>query len=242
MGLFTKKKDDDDMEQTSQIKKASSIENKSNKTALPELPMPNAQNPVTDLSENNNSFNNPFSNDLGPSAQSSDDINSPLVSGDDFSDMPGPNNLQVPPAPNMNSQSRPSPSTTMDIVSSQTGVSREEIEEMVDEVVEKVIEERWKEIVDKIEKVVSWKDKQEAHVNMIKEDVVAIRDAFSSLETKLIGKLGSYDKNILDVNSEIKALEKVFQKITPTLVNNINELSKITKELKEDREDKKTNS
>lgn len=38
---------------------------------------------------------------------------------------------------------------------------------------------------------------------------------------------------ITDVkNTEIKAMEKVFQKVLPTFTDNINELTKVTKELK----------
>jgi hypothetical protein len=67
---------------------------------------------------------------------------------------------------------------------------------------------------------------------MLKEDLVELAEGFKKLENKLINKISSYDKNIMDVNSEIKALEKVFQKITPTLINNVNELSKIADEFK----------
>ena len=106
------------------------------------------------------------------------------------------------------------------------------IQEMIDETIEKVIEERWEKLVTGVEKVLKWKEKQEAQINLIKEDIVHIKEAMMMLEKKLLGKINSYDSNIMDVNSEIKALEKVFQKITPTLINNVNELSKIAEDIK----------
>jgi hypothetical protein len=112
--------------------------------------------------------------------------------------------------------------------------SKDRIQEIVDETVEQVIEERWQQIVEKIEKVAQWKDKQEQHINLIKEDIITMKESFEKLEKRIINKVSDYDKNILDVNSEIKALEKVFQKITPTLVNNVNELSNIAKAFKAD--------
>jgi hypothetical protein len=112
--------------------------------------------------------------------------------------------------------------------------TRDSIQEIVDETVEQVIEERWQQIIVKIEKVAQWKDKQEQHINLIKEDILTMKESFEKLEKRIINKVSDYDRNILDVNSEIKALEKVFQKITPTLVNNVNELSNIAKIFKAD--------
>ncbi len=113
-----------------------------------------------------------------------------------------------------------------------TKMSKDEIIEMIDETVEKIIEDKWNELIGDINKIGKWKDKTESVIEMLKEDIVAIRDGFGKLESKILNKISSYDKDILDVNSEIKALEKVFQKITPTLINNVNELSKIANEFK----------
>lgn len=118
-------------------------------------------------------------------------------------------------------------------------LNKDKIQEMVDETIEQVIDERWQGLVEKIDKVAAWKEKQENHINLLKEDIVTMKNSFEKLEKRIIDKVSSYDKNILDVNSELKALEKVFQKITPTLVNNVNELSKIAKTFKSDSETEK---
>lgn len=108
----------------------------------------------------------------------------------------------------------------------------DKIQEMIDETVEKIIEEKWKGVTQNVEKVVKWKDRVEQQLNLVKEDLVDIRDNFEKIEKKIMERVQDYDKNILDVNSEIRALEKVFQKITPTLINNVNELSKIAEDFK----------
>jgi len=112
-------------------------------------------------------------------------------------------------------------------------LSNEKIQEMIDETIEKLMEEKWENISQNIAKIAAWKEKQEAEVKSLKEDIIIIKDSFEKIEKKIMSKVSDYDKNILDVNSEIKALEKVFQKITPTLINNVNELSKITQDLKD---------
>ena len=112
-------------------------------------------------------------------------------------------------------------------------LSNEKIQEMIDETIEKLMEEKWENISQNIAKIAAWKEKQESEVKALKEDIIIIKDTFEKIEKKIMSKVSDYDKNILDVNSEIKALEKVFQKITPTLINNVNELSKITQDLKD---------
>ena len=47
-----------------------------------------------------------------------------------------------------------------------------------------------------------------------------------------MGKISQYDSNITDVGTEIKAMEKVFQKILPNLTENVNKLDRMTKSSK----------
>jgi len=58
-----------------------------------------------------------------------------------------------------------------------------------------------------------------------------IQTNFDKLHAALIGKVGEYDQNILNVGAEIKAMEKVFQKILPTFTENVQTLSRITEKL-----------
>ena len=111
-------------------------------------------------------------------------------------------------------------------------ISKEQAEEIIVQTVETILEDKWEDITRNVRKVVEWKDKVESQITLVKEDIVSLQDAFTTLEKRLISKLNNYDKSILDVGSEIKALDKVFQKITPTLVNNVTELGRIAKDLK----------
>ena len=56
-----------------------------------------------------------------------------------------------------------------------------------------------------------------------------------NLQNSVLGKVKDYDQGMKDVQSEMKALEKVFEKILEPLVANIKELDKITKDLKNTR-------
>lgn len=229
MALFGKKK--------SSSKESKDIKNVKEASQSPP-PMSSAPEPTVSqnattpgISPANDPFVNPFEQAGGvpPPAQgiSSQPTSTPDHHEDLFSGSPASSPFQ--PAPTT-MQGGPQPITEADI------------QEMVDETVEKIIEEKWDKVVTSVEKVVSWKDSIEQDLNLMKEDFGKLRQSFEKLEKKLVGKLSDYDKDILDVSSEIKALEKVFQKITPTLVNNVNELGKITADLRgvsEEKESKK---
>ena len=45
----------------------------------------------------------------------------------------------------------------------------------------------------------------------------------------MMGKISSYDQNLVDVGTEIKAMEKVFQKVLPNLTESVNKLDRMTK-------------
>jgi len=259
MGLFSKDKNKQDLKQTQEIK---DVSNEFSHTNPPISPNPFENTSQTSPEPNN--FYNPFTENKN-TQQPQNPLPTIKENPIPQTNIPpieelNPNFNQQPQNPTTNSifqtqeqkstlpsDTKPQPQTpnpttpTSAPLETQNSlnISRDQIQEIVDETVEQVIEERWKNIIQKIEKVAAWKEKQEAHINLIKEDIVTMKNSFEKLEKRILDKVSSYDRNILDVNSEIKALEKVFQKITPTLVNNVNELSKIAKTFKDDSETEK---
>ncbi len=105
--------------------------------------------------------------------------------------------------------------------------------EMIEETAEAIINEKWKQIGGSMQKLTESKDKIEHQVNKLEADFKHLQDNFDKLHQALIGKIGEYDQNILNVGTEIKAMEKVFQKILPTFTENVNELSRMTQRVKE---------
>jgi len=113
-----------------------------------------------------------------------------------------------------------------------TGVTAEEIEELV----ESIIEEKWDELAKDVTKIVEWKNDVESKFAKMDQRLESLKDDFDKLHQALIGKIGDYDKNILEVGSEIKAMEKVFSKVLPVFTENVNELNRITQTLKKKTE------
>jgi hypothetical protein len=246
MGLFGKKKESEDILQTQEIKQATTNAQGANSLGMnpTEIPIaPNMTPPnvsVPDVGASNASvpnfnqereFVNPFANADAPSAP---EVTAPSANAPSFNSnipnasAPSASEVTTSSAPSVSSPNVGAPSTN----APGANISLEDIQEQIDETVEKIIEERWQELTKNVQKVISWKGKVEQEIDLLKQDIGHIKEGIEAFEKKLMNKLSTYDGNILDVNSEIKALEKVFQKITPTLVNNVNELSEIADKLR----------
>ena len=140
----------------------------------------------------------------------------------------GPEQPQGFNAPQQNFPEHQAPPQQFEQPLQQHQVDKEQIEEMA----EAIIDEKWKEFEEDIKIIIDWKEKTEARVNQIEQRVKDLANGLDSLHKSLVGKISQYDRNIMDVGTEIKAMEKVFQKILPSLTENVNKLDRITKSSK----------
>lgn len=139
------------------------------------------------------------------------------------------------------SQSRPMPTSDfprmsgmnsgMDTQSSFSSMSSQN--QNVEEVVESVVEEKWKVFEDGVKKILEWKNETDARLVKIETELSGLKETFSQMQGALFGKLGEYEKGIVDVSTEIKAMDRVFQKIVPSLTESVAELSRISKTAKD---------
>ncbi|MBN1544969.1 hypothetical protein JW898_05930 [Candidatus Woesearchaeota archaeon] len=102
----------------------------------------------------------------------------------------------------------------------------------IEEIAEAIIEEKWTDLMENINRIVEWKDKTEARITQMETMMKSIKDDFDKIHTSVLERVGEYDKHIGDVGTEVKALEKVFQKVLPGFIENVSELSRITDDLK----------
>lgn len=105
----------------------------------------------------------------------------------------------------------------------------------VHEVAEAIINEKWQELLSSVGNIAVWKEKVDTNILSIKQEIVRINERFDNLQNAVLGKVKEYDVDMKNVHTEMKALEKVFEKIIEPLTSNVKELNKITKELKEIR-------
>ena len=105
-------------------------------------------------------------------------------------------------------------------------------EERIQEVAEDGIDEKWEEFAKDIKKVIEWKERSDERLSKLEQQIIDLRMSIDSLTKSIMSKISSYDQNIVDVGTEIKAMEKVFQKVLPTLTENVNKLDRLTKGVK----------
>lgn len=141
------------------------------------------------------------------------------------------NNMpQQPPEP-QNKKFKEYPSSQLpqsQPVALEFGTNLDDIEELI----ESVVEDKWRSFIENFGDIALWKDKVKTEVISIKQELVRLEDRFENLQKAVLGRIQTYDKNILEVGTEIRALEKVFQNIIQPLSSNIKELSRLTEKLK----------
>lgn len=101
-----------------------------------------------------------------------------------------------------------------------------------EELIEAIIEEKWNELVKDVNKVIEWKQRADAKLISMEQQMIGMQAQFDKLNQAIIGKVGDYDKHILEVSTQLQAMEKVFGKVLPTFIDNVSELSVITQRMK----------
>ena len=109
----------------------------------------------------------------------------------------------------------------------------------IEEISEAIIEEKWQDLMKDFNKLVEWKGSMEQRLAAVEQRFSDLKVGFDNLQRSVVDKVSDYDKSVKDVNTEMKALEQVFQKIIPTMTENVNELSRITKVMKSPQQQKK---
>jgi prefoldin subunit 5 len=101
-----------------------------------------------------------------------------------------------------------------------------------DEAIEALIDEKWTVFEESVKKILTWKSTTELSVGKLEDRMKALEDQLKTLQEGIYGKIGEYDKHIQHIGTELKAVDKVFQKVLPALADNVAELGNITKNLK----------
>jgi len=107
-----------------------------------------------------------------------------------------------------------------------------------EELIEAIIDEKWNELIKDINKVIEWKQKADSKLAAMEQQLGDMQGQFDKLHQALLGKVNDYDKHILEVGTQLQAMEKVFGKVLPTFIDNVNELNTITQRVKAEKAEK----
>ena len=159
----------------------------------------------------------------------------PAMPGAEYGGMPPPEGEAYPPEesyPEAPAMPPPGPGEMPPPMGAPPGAAAHVDSERIEEIAEAIIDEKWEDIAKNINKIIEWKDSVEAKISGLEDDFNKLKLDFDKLHSSILGKVGEYDQHILNVGTEIKAMEKVFQKILPTLTENVSQLSRVTETMK----------
>jgi DNA-binding transcriptional MerR regulator len=98
-----------------------------------------------------------------------------------------------------------------------------------EEMVEAIVDEKWRNFSKDVTKFKDWQDATDSRLDKLEQGMKDIRADVESLHKAIISKISDYDKSLMDVGTEIKAMEKVFSKILPDLTESVSKLSQMSK-------------
>lgn len=100
--------------------------------------------------------------------------------------------------------------------------------ESIEEIAEAIVEEKWKEKEREISGIVEWKEKVTTILTQLQQQINDLKASFDSLQKGMLGKISEYDENLTNVGTEIKAMEKVFSKVLPSLTDSVTKLQRMS--------------
>jgi len=95
--------------------------------------------------------------------------------------------------------------------------------------VEQIIDEKWRELQKDLAKMNEWKDTLGSRLDKLEQSTADLQHSLLDVHRALIDQVSKSEKTLLDVGTEIKAVEKVLKDVVPQLTANIQELSRVTK-------------
>jgi DNA-binding transcriptional MerR regulator len=105
------------------------------------------------------------------------------------------------------------------------------IEEM-ERILEEIVDERWKDVTSKFSEFESARVKNETRVDELSKRVSELSSRIDEISNVVMGKVDEYKRTMEDVDVEIKALEKVMQKLVPSMAEQVRDLKDVVGGLK----------
>lgn len=142
-------------------------------------------------------------------------------------EMPPPLEAPPLPPPPMPGEVAPSKAPEMPVFGAKVEKVRgAKIEEM-ERILEEIVDERWKDVTARFKTLEELKGKIEVKIDELNIKVNGLVKRMDNISNVMMTKVEEYDKTMKDVDVEIKALEKVMQKLVPNMAEQVKELRDI---------------
>ena len=104
--------------------------------------------------------------------------------------------------------------------------------EAIEEIAESVITEKWEDMLKNVGDLKLWKERVETDLSGIKQEILRVESRFENLQKAILSKLGEYSEGVTDLGAEMRAMEKIFEKILTPLTRSVKDLEKVTEKIK----------
>jgi hypothetical protein len=101
----------------------------------------------------------------------------------------------------------------------------------IEEIAESIIKEKWNDMVKNVGDITQWKEKTDMELESVKQELIRTQQKFDDLQKALIGKVSEYSEGIIHLGTEMKALEKVLEKILSPLTKSVKDLQEVSEKL-----------
>lgn len=105
-------------------------------------------------------------------------------------------------------------------------------EKSTEELIESIVNERLEEVSTKLESFDNFRVNAKEDIQEIKDTLADIKEKYISLQEDSSIRLEEYSKELENVGAQIKAMQKVLQKVFPAIAENVHQLTAIVQELK----------
>ena len=102
----------------------------------------------------------------------------------------------------------------------------------MEQIAETIIDEKWDSLLTEVKKIIDWKSSVEDQLQKSLSELSNMKEDFKELRGAVLGKVEEYDRRMIDVSTELKAVGKVFKDVIPEFTNNVKELTAVSNKLK----------
>jgi len=105
-------------------------------------------------------------------------------------------------------------------------------EKSTEELIESIVNERLTDVTTKLESLDTSRVDTKEDLQEIKETLTEIKGKYISLQEDSSIRLEEYSKELENVGAQIKAMQKVLQKVFPAIAENVHQLTQIVQDMK----------
>ena len=110
----------------------------------------------------------------------------------------------------------------------------------IEEIAESIIKEKWGDLIKGVGDIKTWKERVDVDLEGTKQELIRTQEKFENLQKAVMGKVSEYSEGVTAVGTEMKALEKVLERIILPLTKSVKDLQEVSENLANKKTRKKS--